>query len=116
MFESESRRAALCGPSPRAWPGTLYRSLVSGGDEPARQAAGDPLAGLGAVPNPLRSDVQARRFAHEDLARLDDLALWREGERARFALLSVEDEESLAWLKDRVKAVQREQAGRRRAT
>lgn len=67
------------------------------------------------MPRAERSDTQARRFVHADLADLGDEALWVEQERARFLLAwLMETDPRRAWIAERFKVLAAEEARRRR--
>ena len=67
------------------------------------------------VPDPFTSSEAAHRFAHDDLPGLDDARLWQEFERCRMrlALESLGTPEA-AWVAERLRRSQAEQARRRR--
>jgi len=65
------------------------------------------------IPNPLASDREARRYAHEDLAGLSDLQLWQEEKRLEF-VIAWSDGEPDPWLVERYKRVKAEQKRRGR--
>ncbi len=58
------------------------------------------------VPNPNRSEGQARQWEHSDLAGLSDSVLARERDRAAFLLTwGAETDERLLWIAERARAV-----------
>jgi hypothetical protein len=65
------------------------------------------------LPKPLSSDRGALRQAHEDLASLDDVRLWRETERAKWLFAWADDK--TGWIAERYRACQAETAKRGKA-
>ena len=66
------------------------------------------------VPAAFSSQEAARRYAHQDLPHLSDIALWQELERARFLLVWLDSPDP--WLSERYKVVQSEQQRRKVAS
>jgi hypothetical protein len=60
------------------------------------------------IPHPARSEKQAQKFAHFDLAELDELALWQEQKKVEIALAFQPRESNDAWLIGRLAAIRSE--------
>lgn len=65
------------------------------------------------LPHPFLNYEHAVRAQHGDLEHLTDFQLWQEAERARWFLVFLPERDCPSWVRERLEAVQGEQAKRK---
>ena len=102
-------------------PGSAYRGDGRIEKKQVYQRRGPPLqfqaqaiscVGVYLLPSPQKSEADALRSRHGDLAGMDPFALWRESERVKLALTWCSDLGAMPWLRERWDAVEAEKDGR----